>query len=109
VSQKRGLIILQADLDLFSKGVTKLVHVRIGSREFNALVSWSFNVGLGAAGSSTLMRELNAGHFAAAGNELKRWNRAGGRVYPGLTRRRRAECELYKKGVNAATKRAIHC
>jgi lysozyme len=109
VSQKRGLIILQADLDLFSKGVTKLVHVRIGSREFNALVSWSFNVGLGAAGSSTLMRELNAGHFAAAGNEFKRWNRAGGRVFLGLSRRRRAECELYKKGVNAATKRAIHC
>lgn len=105
----QGLKLLQSDLDLFSKGITRLVHVQIGSRQFNALVSWSFNVGLGAAGSSTLMRELNAGHPAAAGNEFKKWDKAGGRPVLGLTRRRRAECELYKKGVGAATKRAIHC
>jgi lysozyme len=105
----KALRVLHADLDKFSKGVTRIVHVRIGARQYNALVSWSFNVGLGAAGGSTLIRELNQRHYAGAGNQFKVWNKAGGRPVWGLTLRRRGECRLYWKGSGAATQRLIRC
>ncbi len=56
-----------------------------------SLVSWSYNVGTGAACGSTLVRKANAGDLAGACNELPRWNRAGNRVVTGLTNRREAE------------------
>lgn len=59
-----------------------------------ALISWTYNVGAGAACGSTLVRRANAGDWQAACSELARWNRAGGRVIPGLTRRRSAEARL---------------
>jgi lysozyme len=108
-TQKKALQVLTSDLDLFGKGVTRIVTVTIGSRQYNALVSWSFNVGLGAARGSTLMRELNRKHYAIAGNQFKVWNKAGGHVLPGLTIRRRAECGLYSKGSGASTRRKIRC
>lgn len=59
-----------------------------------ALVSWTYNVGVGAACGSTLMRRANAGDLAGACDELRRWNRAGGRVWRGLTNRRLSEMEM---------------
>ncbi|WP_417713727.1 lysozyme [Pseudophaeobacter arcticus] len=56
-----------------------------------ALVSWTYNVGAGAACKSTLVRKANAGDLTGACNELPRWNRAGGRVWAGLVNRRGAE------------------
>ena len=67
-----------------------------------ALVSWTYNVGAGAACRSTLVRKANAGDLAGACNELPRWNRADGRVWRGLTNRRlseRAMCHAALKGV----------
>ncbi|WPZ24853.1 lysozyme [Sulfitobacter pontiacus] len=59
-----------------------------------AFTSWSYNVGLGAACSSTLARKANAGDLEGACNELPRWNRASGRVVKGLSNRRGAERAL---------------
>lgn len=59
-----------------------------------ALISWAYNVGTGAACKSTLVRLANAGNLKAACDQLLRWNRAGGKVVRGLTRRRTAEREL---------------
>lgn len=59
-----------------------------------ALVSWTYNVGPGAACRSTLVRKANAGDLIGACNELRRWNRAGGRVWRGLTNRRISEQEM---------------
>lgn len=59
-----------------------------------AVLSWSYNVGTGAACKSTLMRKLNAGNITAACDELLKWDRAGGRKVRGLTNRRKAEREL---------------
>lgn len=67
-----------------------------------ALVSWTYNVGAGAACRSTLVRRANAGDLTGACNELPRWNRAGGRVWRGLTNRRlseRAMCHAALQGV----------
>lgn len=59
-----------------------------------ALVSWTYNVGIGAACGSTLVRKANRGEWPFACDELLRWNRAGGREVLGLTRRRQAEWRL---------------
>jgi lysozyme len=75
--------------------VDDLVKVEITQSMFDALVSFTYNVGLGSLRRSTLLRKLNEGNIQAAADQLLRWNRARGRVLPGLTRRRVAERELF--------------
>lgn len=67
-----------------------------------ALVSWTYNVGAGAACNSTLVRKANAGDLAGACDELPRWNKAGGRVWTGLTNRRYAEREMCLQALKEA-------
>ncbi|MBT8152759.1 lysozyme [Epibacterium ulvae] len=64
-----------------------------------AFVSWAYNVGVGAACRSTLVRKANVGDVRGACNELPRWNRAGGRVVRGLTNRRMSERDLCLRAV----------
>lgn len=64
--------------------------------QFDALVSFHYNTG--AIANATLTRKHKAGDFAGAADEFRRWNKAGGRVLPGLTRRRAAEAALYRSG-----------
>ena len=63
--------------------------------QFDAMVSLAYNVGVGNFTSSTLLRKHKAGDYAGAKAEFARWNRAGGKVMAGLTRRRAAEAALY--------------
>lgn len=63
-----------------------------------ALLSFSYNCGVGALEGSTLMRKLNAGDIKGAADQFLRWNRAGGRVVRGLTRRRQSERTLFLRG-----------
>lgn len=74
-----------------------LVKVPLTAHQMGALVSFAYNVGMGALGSSTLLRLLNAGQYDAAAKQFARWNKAGGRVLAGLTRRRAAEAALFSK------------
>ena len=86
---------LVEDLARFADGVERLVEVDLSDNQFAAIVSFAFNVGLGALRDSTLLRKLNAGDYLGAADQLPRWARAGGRVLPGLTRRRAAERDLF--------------
>ena len=83
------------DLTKFGDGVDRLVRVPLTDNQFAALVSFAYNVGLGALAGSTLLRKLNAGDYQGAADQLPRWNKAGGRVLPGLVRRRAAERDLF--------------
>jgi GH24 family phage-related lysozyme (muramidase) len=67
-----------------------------------ALVSWAYNVGPGAACRSRLVRKANAGDLIGACHELPRWNRAGGRVWRGLTNRRLSERNMCLEAVARA-------
>jgi lysozyme len=67
-----------------------------------AFLSWAYNVGTGAACSSTLVRKANAGDVRGACDELLRWDKAGGRVVRGLTNRRIAERKLCLEGLGAS-------
>lgn len=76
--------------------IKQLVKVPLKQGEFDALSSWVFNLGGGSLASSTLLRKLNAGDYAGAANEIPRWNKAGGKVLAGLTRRRAAERKMFE-------------
>lgn len=86
---------LQADLKNFEDWVNKLVKVELTQGQFDALVSFCFNLGPGALDSSTLLKLVNQQKFALAADQFKRWNKAGGVELSGLTKRRAAERELF--------------
>lgn len=91
------------DTDRFEAAVDLLTHGRATDNQFAALVSFAYNVGEGALKTSTLLRLHNEGDYAGAAAQFTRWNKArsgvGGSLVPvkGLTRRRAAEAELYRK------------
>jgi GH24 family phage-related lysozyme (muramidase) len=95
ISRGRGLVLLSEDARDAARAVENAVRVPLSQEQFDALVSFVFNVGVGAFGSSTLLRKLNAGDRRGAADEFLRWSRAGGRVLEGLLRRRRAERALF--------------
>lgn len=88
--------LLLKDLETFERGVSNLVKVPINQHQFDALVSFSFNVGLGALGSSTLLDLLNKNSSVSiVAAEFLRWNKVDGKPIEGLTRRRTAEKQLF--------------
>ena len=87
--------LLRTGLVGYESDVSKLVKVKLTQGQFDALVSFAYNLGARALSTSTLLQKLNAGDYAGAAAEFPHWNKAGGKVLPGLTRRREAECALF--------------
>ena len=84
------------DLDAFAAKVANVLgNAATTQHQFDAMVSFAYNVGIGNLASSTLLRKHKAGDFAGAALEFARWNKAAGKVLPGLTKRRAAEAALY--------------
>lgn len=81
--------------DEFQAKVVKLVTHRITDNQLGALVCFAYNVGVTAFAKSTLLKKLNAGDVKGAASEFLRWNKAGGKVLNGLTKRRVAERDLF--------------
>lgn len=71
---------------------------RLNQSQFDALVSFVFNLGCGAFLRSTMLKLLNAGKVSDVGPQFNRWTRAGNRVLPGLVKRRAAERSLFETG-----------
>jgi lysozyme len=88
--------ILKKDLARFEAGVMRLCPKTEKQSHFDALVSFSFNVGLGNLQNSTLRMKHNRGEFDAAAEEFLKWNKAGGKVLKGLDKRRKGEKALYE-------------
>lgn len=87
--------LLRTGLVGYESDVSKMVKVKLTQGQFDALVSFAYNLGARALSTSTLLKKLNAGDYAGAADEFPRWNKAGGKVLPGLTRRREAERALF--------------
>lgn len=96
ITNAQAMKILSQDLIQFENGVDAAVKVPLTQNQFDALVSFTFNVGLGAFQKSTLLKKLNAGQYDAVPAELMKWTKAGGKELPGLVRRRRAEAALWR-------------
>ena len=88
--------LLRADLMDTCRDVEAAVKVPISDNQFGALVSFTFNLGAGNFRKSTLLRLVNARQFGPAAGEFQKWNKAGGKVLAGLTRRRVAEATLFR-------------
>lgn len=87
-------------LVVFATGVEKCSELeRAPDKVYIAVVSWAYNVGVGAACKSTLVKKLNAGDLIGACNELSKWTKAGGKTLPGLVKRRSEERKLCLEGV----------
>ncbi|PWT74000.1 MAG: hypothetical protein C5B60_07435 [Chloroflexi bacterium] len=86
------------DMEYFSAHVRRLVKIPLNQAQFDSLVSFTFNVGPGNFGKSTLLKRINAKDFAGAAKEFARWNKAGKRILPGLTRRRTSEANVFRSG-----------
>jgi len=92
--------ILGQDLRRFERGVVRLCPAAVGNQGiFDSCVSFAFNVGLGNFQRSTLRMKTNRGDFEEAAEEFMKWTKAGGRVLPGLVKRRRDERALYLSGL----------
>ena len=88
--------ILRKDLNRFEAGVLRLIKVPLTQGQFDALVSFSFNVGLGNLQNSTLRMKVNRSEFEAAAEQFLVWTKAGGKVLPGLVKRRTHEKEMFE-------------
>lgn len=95
--------LLRADLKEAEEAVERLVTVSLTENQFSSLVSWTFNLGQGNLASSTMLKRINEGNFAAVPFEMKRWDKAGGRKLAGLTKRRTAEAKLFEDDIRAIT------
>ena len=84
------------DMEGFEKAVRRLVRVPLTAHQFDSLTSFCYNCGEGNLAKSTLLKKVNAGDHAGAAKEFARWNKGGGKVLPGLTRRRASEALLYQ-------------
>lgn len=101
ISEARALTLLQQDAQIAADAVRELVRPRIISQpRFDALVSFVFNVGVGAFRTSTLLKKLNSGvRRTGADAEFLKWDKAGGETLPGLYTRRVAEKKLFLTGI----------
>ena len=79
----------------FEKCINESVKVHLTQNQFDALVSFAYNVGTGNFKSSTLLKLLNEGLYDKAASEFLKWNKGGGHILPGLVTRRAAEKELF--------------
>lgn len=91
--------LLQSDLRAAEAAVRRLVKVPLSQETFDALVSFTLNVGAGNLAKSTLLRKLNRGDYEGACRELPKWVSAGGVVLPGLVTRRAEEMKLCLEGL----------
>lgn len=95
ISEPFASDMLRHQVTTYGDGIDRYAQVPLAQHQFDALTSWAYNVGLESARTSTLMKLLNLHDYQGAADQLPRWNRAGGRVLPGLTRRREAERALF--------------
>jgi len=88
---------LQLAVQKFAAKIEDMIDVPVTDNQFGALVSLAYNIGPTALAKSTVMKRLNAGDYQGAADAFAMWNKAGGKVLAGLTRRRAAERALFLK------------
>lgn len=98
ITQDEAIKLLLDDVKYRADHMSQKIRTFVTNNEFCAMLSLAYNIGMGSFYGSTLLKKLNAKvekHIVA--DEFLKWNHAGGKVLPGLTRRRKAERELFLK------------
>jgi len=95
VSQEEADKLLLHEMEEYEGYINDMVNVDLEQNQFDAMVSWAFNLGPANLKASTLLKVLNAKDYEGVPAQIKRWNKAGGKVLQGLIRRREAESLLF--------------
>lgn len=98
ITQAQADNYLKQDLAKFEKAVNDSVKVALTQNQFDSLVSFTYNCGVNALKSSTLLKKLNRGDYLGCADEFLRWNKSGNTVIAGLTKRRNKERALFLSG-----------
>lgn len=99
--------LLLKDLKKYEAPVKNYVKVSLNDNQYGALVSFCYNLGGGNFKQSTLLKKVNLRDFTGASLEFQKWNKAGGKILKGLTRRREAERVLFVKPASGATQKPV--
>ncbi len=94
-SEAQANEMLEIELEEFERYINDNVTVALSQNQFDALVSWVYNLGPANLKASTMLKVLNSGDYEGVPAQIKRWNKAGGKVLEGLIRRREAEALLF--------------
>lgn len=97
ITQAEAENLLKSDLRIHCNNVSKLVTVPLNQNQFDALVSFEYNIGYGAFKNSTMLKFINGKNFALASGQFDRWVYTNGKVLAGLQKRRKEEKELFLK------------
>lgn len=95
ITQQQALNDLNKRLDELDRQINQAVKVPLTNNQLNALLDFCYNLGIGNFRSSTLLKKLNIGDYSGASNQLLTWNKSAGKALAGLTRRRKAEKQLF--------------
>lgn len=95
VTEAEAVELLASDVATAESAVNRLVKVPLTQNQFDALVSFVYNVGAGAFSRSTMLKKLNSSDYAGAADQFHVWRLAGGRVVQGLVNRRASEASLF--------------
>ena len=95
ITTEEAEVFLEEDLKSFEDVVNQNVNVELTQNQFDALVSFVYNVGAANFKKSTLLKKINVNKLIEASDEFLKWNKAGGKTLAGLTRRREAEKNLF--------------
>ncbi|WP_339751948.1 lysozyme [uncultured Marinobacter sp.] len=106
IDQEQGEELLRRDAQVAERAVLRLITVPLTDGQFNALVSFTFNLGSGALQRSTLRRKVNRAEHDEVPDQLIRWVWAGGKKLKGLVRRRKQEARLYS-GITMSGQRSV--
>ena len=92
---REKIVELEEELEEYGGYVNDAVKVQLDQNQFDALVAWTYNLGPTNLNSSTMLKVLNEKKYNEVPQQMKRWNKAGGKVLEGLERRRLAESMLF--------------
>jgi len=95
ITKSNAEVLLRKTVAAFERSIKNLVQVPLNQNQYDALVSFAYNVGAGAFKNSELLKKLNISDYKGAADEFLKWNKSKGKVLKGLTRRREEERKLF--------------
>jgi len=97
ITKEEAEKLLKEDLQIFESAICDVVKVPLNQNQFDGIVSFVYNVGIGAFRTSTMLKFINANHFPLAAGQFDRWIYSKGKKLEGLVKRRKEEKELFLK------------
>lgn len=99
ITKEEAEALLLEELVRFEEGVVRATKIQLQPLQIDALTSFAYNLGLGALRGSTLLKKVNRGQWEGIDKEFDKWVYGGGKILPGLVRRRKGEAEMFCRAI----------